>query len=57
MIYTLDGAQQGIESLVVVPARIKGLHDSVVLCKERSDGMTNGEDGAIEGLHAEDAAD
>ncbi len=56
MIYTLEGAQQGIGSLVVGLAWFEGLH-SVVLRKERSDGMTNGEDGAKEGLHVEDAAD
>jgi hypothetical protein len=55
--HTLEGAQQGIGGLVVGPARVEGLHDSVVLREERSDGMTNGEDGAKEGLHAEDAAD
>ncbi len=43
--------------LVVGSARVEGLHDSVVLCEERSDRMTNGEDGTKEGLHAEDAAD
>ncbi len=57
MIYTLEGAQQGIGSLMVGPAWVKGLHDLVVLCEERSDRMTNGEDGTKESLHAEDAAD
>jgi hypothetical protein len=52
MIYTLEGAQQGIGSLMVGPAWVKGLHDLVVLCEERGDGMTNGEDGAKESLHA-----
>ncbi len=55
--HTLEGAQQGIGGLMVGPARVKGLHDWVVLRGERSDGMTNREDGAKEGLHAEDAAD
>ncbi len=55
--YTFEGAQQGIGGLVVGLARVKGLYDSVVLREERSDGMTNREDSAKEGLHAEDAAD
>ncbi len=57
VIYTLEGAQLGIGSLVVHPTWVKGLHDSVVPHEERSDRMTNGEDRAKEGLHAEDAAD
>ncbi len=42
---------------MVGPAWVKGLHDLVVLREERSDRMTNGEDRAKEGLHAEDAVD
>ncbi len=56
VIYTLEGAQQGIGSVMVGPTWVKGLHDWVVLREERSDRMTNGEDSAKEGLHAEDAA-
>jgi hypothetical protein len=48
VIYTLEGAQQGIGSLVVGPTWVEGLHDLVVLRKERSDRMTNGEDRAKE---------
>jgi hypothetical protein len=55
--YTLEGAQQGIGSLVVGPTWVEGLHDLVVLHEERSYRMTNGEDRKKEGLHAEDAAD
>ena len=55
--HTLEGAQQGIGGLVVGPAQVEGLHDLVVLRVERSDRMTNREDGAKEGLHTEDAAD
>jgi hypothetical protein len=55
VIYTLEGAQQGIGSLVVGPTWVKGLHDLVVLCEERSDRMR--EHRAKEGLHAEDAVD
>jgi hypothetical protein len=57
VIYTLEGAQQGIGSLMVGPTWAEGLHDLVVLREERSDRMTNGEDRAKEGLYAEDAAD
>jgi hypothetical protein len=44
VIYTLEGAQQGVGSLVVGPTWVEGLHDLVVLHEERSDRMTNGED-------------
>ncbi len=54
---TLEGAQQGIGSRVVGPTWIEGLHDLVVLRKERSDRMTNWKDHTKEGLHVEDAAD
>ena len=46
VMYSLERAQQGIESLVVGPTWVEDLHR-----------MTNGEDSAKEGLHAEDAAD
>jgi hypothetical protein len=57
VVYTLEGAQQGIGRLMVGPTWVEGLHDSVVLCEERSDRMNKGEGRAKEGLHAEDAAD
>jgi hypothetical protein len=57
LIYTLEGAQQGIGGLVVGPTWAKGLHDLVEHCKKISDRMTNEEDCTKEGLHAEDAAD
>jgi hypothetical protein len=57
VIYTLEGAQQGIGSLLVGPNWVKGLCDLEVLREERSDRMTNGEDRTKEGLHVEDAAD
>ncbi len=53
----LEGAQQGIGCFVVGPSWVKGLHDLVVLREERSDRMTDREDCAKEGLHAEDTAD
>jgi hypothetical protein len=57
VIFTLEGAHQGIGGLVVGPTWVEDLHDLVVLCKERSERTTNGEDRTKEGLHAEDAAD